>query len=120
MCKNNMVFTLLGASIVVFGNGICILLLPIMNAHIQGLFLSGVGLALMLLTKKIWSKMKREEIEQTVRKAVLVIVFSLIAAFSIGVGVYLMLWGGMFESAILCFGGVLFLLCLIPLFRSKL
>lgn len=97
MKKSSFVAMVLGIiSVLFFGLGMCMAMLPEWNAFTPGIVVGCVGLVFALITVIVWRKMEHKEPIRITGKAVLTVILGIV----IGVA------------------GIILLLCLIPLCKG--
>ncbi len=120
MKKSSFIALVLGTiSGMIFGMGMCMVLLPEWNAFRPGIIMGIIGLLLALVTVGVWRKMEHKAVVRISAKGVLGIVWGIIGVLILGIGMSLTLLWKLFLPGIIagCIG-ILFLLCLIPVCKG--
>ena len=120
MKKSSFVALLLGTvSGVFFALGMCMAMIPEWNSFRPGVVLGCAGLVLGLVTILVWRKMEHKQPVHVSGKALLTIAFSILGTLALGVGMcFCMVWDKMVFGIVLGLGGIVLLLCLIPLTKG--
>ena len=96
--------------------GMCMVMIPEWGAFRPGVVLGCVGLVLGLITILVWRRMEHKEPVRLSGRALLLVLFGVIGARALGVGMcYCMVWNSMVKGIVIGLGGILALLCLVPL-----
>ena len=96
--------------------GMCMVMIPEWGAFRPGVVLGCVGLVLGLITILVWRRMEHKEPVRLSGRALLLVLFGVIGALALGVGMcYCMVWNSMVKGSVIGLGGILALLCLVPL-----
>ncbi len=99
-----------------FAIGMCMVMIPEWGAFRPGVVLGCVGLVLGLITILVWRRMEHKEPVRLSGRALLLVLFGMIGALALGVGMcYCMVWNSMVKGVLIGLGGILALLCLVPL-----
>lgn len=99
-----------------FALGMCMVMIPEWGAFRPGVVLGCVGLVLGLITILAWRRMEHKEPVRLSGRALLLVLFGVIGALALGVGMcYCMVWNSMVKGIVIGLGGILALLCLVPL-----
>ena len=99
-----------------FALGLCMVMIPEWGAFRPGVVLGCVGLVLGLITILVWRRMEHKEPVRLSGRALLLVLFGVIGALALGVGMcYCMVWNSMVKGIVIGLGGILALLCLVPL-----
>ena len=99
-----------------FALGMCMVMIPEWWAFRPGVVLGCVGLVLGLITILVWRRMEHKEPVRLSGRALLLVLFGVIGALALGVGMcYCMVWNSMVKGIVIGLGGILALLCLVPL-----
>ncbi|MCI9528276.1 MAG: hypothetical protein HFF16_01115 [Angelakisella sp.] len=99
-----------------FALGMCMVMIPEWGAFRPGVVLGCVGLTLGLITILVWRRMEHKEPVRLSGRALLLVLFGVIGALALGVGMcYCMVWNSMVKGIVIGLGGILALLCLVPL-----
>lgn len=120
MKKSSFVALLLGTvSGVFFALGMCMAMIPEWNSFRPGVVLGCAGLVLGLVTILVWRKMEHKQPVHISGKALLTIAFGILGTLALGVGMcFCMVWDKMVFGILLGLGGIVLLLCLIPLTKG--
>lgn len=120
MKKSSFVAMVLGIiSVLFFGLGMCMAMLPEWNAFTPGIVVGCVGLVFALITVIVWRKMEHKEPIRITGKAVLTVILGILGALVLGVGMCMsMIWGSMILGIVIGVAGIILLLCLIPLCKG--
>ena len=99
-----------------FALGMCMVMIPEWGAFRPGVVLGCVGLVLGLITILVWRRMEHKEPVRLSGRALLLVLFGVIGVLALGVGMcYCMVWNSMVKGIVIGLGGILALLCLVPL-----
>ncbi len=99
-----------------FALGMCMVMIPEWGAFRPGVVLGCVGLVLGLITILVWRRMEHKEPVRLSGRALLLVLFGVIGALALGVGMcYCMVWNSMVKGIVIGLGGILALLCPVPL-----
>lgn len=120
MKKSSFVALLLGTvSGVFFALGMCMAMIPEWNSFRPGVVLGCAGLVLGLVTILVWRKMEHKQPVHVSGKDLLTIAFGILGTLALGVGMcFCMVWDKMVLGIVLGLGGIVLLLCLIPLTKG--
>lgn len=120
MKKSSFVALLLGTvSGVFFALGMCMAMIPEWNSFRPGVVLGCAGFVLGLVTILVWRKMEHKQPVHVSGKALLTIAFGILGTLALGVGMcFCMVWDKMVLGIVLGLGGIVLLLCLIPLTKG--
>lgn len=120
MKKSNFIALVLGTiSIVFFGLGMCMAMLPEWNAFKPGVGLGCIGLILALITIITWRRMEQKEPIHITGKVVLTTIVAIIGSLGLGVGMCLtMVWSQMVIGIVVGLVGIVVLLMLIPICKG--
>lgn len=120
MKKSSFVALLLGTvSGMFFALGMCMAMIPEWNSFRLGVVLGCAGLVLGLVTILVWRKMEHKQPVHVSGKALLTIAFGILGTLALGVGMcFCMVWDKMVLGIVLGLGGIVLLLCLIPLTKG--
>ena len=120
MKKSNFVALVLGTiSGVLFALGMCMALLPEWNAFKIGIIFGTLGIVLGLVTIFVWRKMENKAPIKISGKTLGVIVFSVIGALLLGIGMcFCMVWNKIVLGTIIGLVGIIALLSLIPICKG--
>lgn len=120
MKKSSFVAMILGTvSGVLFALGMCMALLPEWNLFTEGVIFGAVGLVLGLITVFVWRRMENKGPLKFNGKTVLTVLFAIVGALLLGVGMCLcMLWNSFVVGVLVGLAGIVALLSLIPIVRG--
>ena len=120
MKKSSFVALILGTvSGVLFALGMCMALLPEWNAFTEGVILGTVGIVFGIITALIWCKMENKKLPKMNTKNVFRIIYGIIAALVLGIGMCMCLvfekiiWGTLIGLL-----GIIMLIALIPMIKG--
>lgn len=120
MKKSSFVAMILGTvSTVLFALGMCMALLPEWNAFETGIVFGAVGIILGLITLFVWRKMEHKAPIKINGRMVLLSLFAIIGALTLGVGMcFCLVWENIVVGTIIGLLGILLLLSLIPITKG--
>ena len=120
MKKSSFVAMMMGTvSGVLFALGMCMTLLPEWNAFDTGIILGVAGIILGLITFIVWRRMEKKAPLKLNKKAVLIVLYTIIGALVLGVGMCLcMIWEKFIIGTIIGLVGILMPLLLIPITKG--
>lgn len=120
MKKSNFVALVLGTvSMIFFALGMCMALLPEWNSFQLGIVLGCVGIVLGVITLSIWRRMEGKARVSINGKTILTVGVGITGAFTLGVGMcFSMVWNQMVMGIGIGLGGIVMLLCLIPMVKG--
>lgn len=120
MKKSSFVALVLGTvSGVLFALGMCMALLPEWNAFTEGVILGGVGIILGIITALIWYKMENKKLPKINGKNVFRVIYTVIAALVLGVGMCMCLvWEQIIGGTLVGLLGIIMLIALIPMIKG--
>ena len=120
MKKSNFVALVLGTvSCVLFSLGMCMALLPEWNAFREGIVFGVLGLVMGLVTLGVWRKMEGKAPIKLDRKQLLTVLFGILGALVLGVGLcFCLVWEKFVAGILVGLAGMVMLLALIPLTRG--
>lgn len=120
MKKSSFVALILGTvSGVLFALGMCMALLPEWNAFKEGVVLGSAGILLGMITLLIWCKMENKKLPKMNGKNVLRILYGILAALVLGVGMCMCLvWQQMVWGTLVGLLGIILLISLIPITKG--
>ena len=120
MKKSSFVAMMLGTvSGVLFALGMCMALLPEWNAFKPGIIFGTVGIILGVITIFVWRKMENKAPIKLNGRMVLLSIFGIIGALTLGVGMcFCMVWENIVVGTIIGLVGILLLLLLIPITKG--
>ncbi len=120
MKKSSFVAMILGTvSGVLFALGMCMTLLPEWNLFKEGIIFGAVGLVIGIITVFIWRKMENKGPLKFNGKTILTVLFAIVGALLLGVGMCLcMVWENFVVGVLVGLVGIVALLSLIPIVRG--
>ena len=120
MKKSNFVALIMGTvSGVLFALGMCMALLPEWNAFAEGIVFGGIGIVLGIATALIWCKMEHKKLPKLSGKNVFRIIYGIVAALILGVGMCLCLvWQQIVWGTLVGLLGIVMLIALIPMIKG--
>ncbi len=120
MKKSSFVALIMGTvSGFLFALGMCMALLPEWNAFTEGVIFGGVGIVLGIVTALIWCKMENKKLPKINGKNIFRIVYTIIAALVLGVGMCMCLvWGQIIWGTLVGLLGIIMLIALIPMIKG--
>lgn len=120
MKKSSFVAMILGTvSGVLFALGMCMALLPEWNLFKEGVIFGVVGLVIGLITVFVWRKMENKGPLKFNGKTILTVLFAIVGALLLGVGMCLcMVWEQFVIGVLVGLVGIVALLSLIPIIRG--
>ena len=120
MKKSSFIALIMGTvSGVLFALGMCMALLPEWNAFKEGIIFGSIGIVLGIITALIWCKMENKKLPQMNVKNVLRILYAVIAALILGVGMCLCLvWEQIIWGTLVGLLGIVMLFALIPMIKG--
>ena len=120
MKKSNFAALVLGTvSCVLFSLGMCMALLPEWNAFREGIVFGVLGLVMGLVTLGVWRKMEGKAPIKLDRKQVLTVLFGILGALVLGVGLcFCLVWEKFVVGILVGLAGIVMLLALISLTRG--
>ena len=120
MKKSSFVALLLGTvSGVLFALGMCMALLPEWNAFREGVIFGSVGIVLGVVTALIWCKMEKKKLPKLSGKTVFRVIYGIVAALILGVGMCLCLvWQQIIWGTLVGLLGIVLLISLIPIIKG--
>ena len=120
MKKSSFVAMILGTvSTVLFALGMCMALLPEWNLFKEGIIFGVAGLLIGIITVFVWRKMENKGPLKFNGKTVLTVLFAIIGALLLGVGMcFCMLWENFVVGVLIGLVGIVALLSLIPIVRG--
>lgn len=120
MKKSSFIALIMGTvSGVLFALGMCMALLPEWNAFKEGIIFGSIGIVLGIITALIWCKMENKKLPQMNVKNVLRILYAVIAALILGVGMCLCLvWEQIIWGTLVGLLGIVMLIALIPMIKG--
>ncbi len=120
MTKKNFISLILGTiGGILFAIGMCMCLLPEWNAFTPGVVIAAAGIAVLAVLLIVRRKMDGRPAIKLNGRTVGTIVFGVIAALVLGVGMCMaMVWEMMISGIIVGIVGIVLLLCLIPMCKG--
>lgn len=120
MKKSSFVAMILGTvSGVLFSLGMCMALLPEWNAFREGVIFGAVGLVLGLITLLVWRKMEGKQPVKVNAKNVLFVIFGVVGALVLGLGLcFCLVWEKFVPGTLIGLVGMVMLLSLIPMTKG--
>ena len=120
MKKSSFVAMILGTvSGVLFALGMCMALLPEWNLFKEGIIFGVVGLVIGIVTVFVWRKMENKGPLKFNGKTILTVLFAIVGALLLGVGMCLcMVWEQFVIGVLVGLVGIVALLSLIPIIRG--
>lgn len=120
MKKSSFIALILGTvSGVLFALGMCMALLPEWNAFTAGIVFGAVGIVLGIITVLVWCKMENKKLPKMNGKNVLRILYAVVAALVLGVGMCLCLvWQKIIVGTLVGLLGIIMLIALIPMIKG--
>ncbi|MFV0479383.1 MAG: hypothetical protein ACK5LZ_02270 [Anaerorhabdus sp.] len=120
MKKSNFVALVFGViSLVFFGLGMVLVLVPEFAATNQGTILGVCGLVLALIGVIVWRKLENKSPVKINGKTIGYLLVGIIGALGLGLGMCMtMVWGMMIQGTLVGLVGILVLLALIPLVKG--
>ena len=120
MKKSSFVAMILGTvSGVLFSLGMCMALLPEWDAFREGVIFGTVGLVLGLITLFVWRKMEGKQPVKVNAKNVLFVIFGVLGALVLGLGLcFCLVWEKFIPGTLIGLVGMVMLLSLIPMTKG--
>ena len=120
MKKSSFVALILGTvSGVLFALGMCMALLPEWNAFTTGVIFGVIGIVLSIITTLIWCKMENKKLPKMNGKNVFRILYTIVAALVLGVGMCMCLvWKQIILGTLIGLLGIIMLIALIPMIKG--
>jgi len=120
MKKSNFITLILGTvSGVLFALGMCMALLPEWNAFTEGIIFGTIGIVLGIITVLIWCKMENKKLPKMNGKNVFRIIYAIIAALVLGLGLCMCLvWKQIIWGTLIGLLGIIMLIFLIPMIKG--
>lgn len=104
---------------ILFALGMCMSLVPEMNAGKSGIIMGVVGIAVLLLMVLVWRRMEHKEPVKISGKTIGAVLIGFVGAVLLGVGMCLtMVVGNMVVGIIVGIVGIVVLLSLIPFIKG--
>lgn len=120
MKKKNFVSMIMGTvGGILFAIGMCMCLLPQWNAFNQGIVMGAVGAVILLAMLIVRRRMEGKPAVKLNGKAVGTILFGIVGALALGVGMCMvMVWNMLIQGILVGLVGIVLLLCLIPIVKG--
>lgn len=120
MKKKNFVSMIMGTvGGILFAIGMCMCLLPQWNAFNQGIVMGAAGAVILLAMLIVRRKMEGKPAVRLNGKAVGTVLFGIVAALALGVGMCMvMVWNMLIQGILVGLVGIALLLCLIPIVKG--
>lgn len=121
MKKENFISLILGTiGMILFAIGMCMCLITEWNAFQQGIVIGAIGIVILMIMMVVRRKMQGKPAIQWNAKAIGTIIFGIVGALVLGVGMCMtMVWEGlMIPGIVVGMIGIVLLLCLIPLCKG--
>ena len=120
MKKSSFVALVMGTvSGVLFALGMCMALLPEWEAFWEGVIMGAVGIVLGIVTAIVWCKTEKKKLPKLNGKNVLRIVYAIVAALVLGVGMCMCLvWEQIIGGTLVGLLGIIMLIALIPMIKG--
>ena len=104
---------------VLFALGMCMALLPEWNAFTEGVIFGCICIVLSIITAFIWCKMENKKMPKPSGKNLFRIIYGLIAALVLGVGMCMCLvWEQIIWGTLVGLLGIIMLIALIPMIKG--
>ena len=120
MKKKNFVSMIMGTvGGILFAIGMCMCLLPQWNAFNQGIVMGAAGAVILLAMLIVRRRMEGKPAVKLNGKAVGTILFGIVGALALGVGMCMvMVWNMLVQGILVGLVGIALLLCLIPIVKG--
>ena len=120
MKKKNFVSMIMGTvGGILFAIGMCMCLLPQWNAFNQGIVMGAAGAVILLAMLIVRRRMEGKPAVKLNGKAVGTILFGIVGALALGVGMCMvMVWNMLVQGILVGLVGIVLLLCLIPIVKG--
>lgn len=120
MKKKNFVSMIMGTvGGILFAIGMCMCLLPQWNAFNQGIVMGAAGAVILLVMLIVRRKMEGKPAVRLNGKAIGTVLFGIVAALTLGVGMCMvMVWNMLIQGILVGLVGIALLLCLIPIVKG--
>ena len=120
MKKKNFVSMIMGTvGGILFAIGMCMCLLPQWNAFNQGIVMGAIGAVILFAMLIVRRKMEGKPAVKLNGKAVGTILFGIVGALALGVGMCMvMVWNMLVQGILVGFVGIVLLLCLIHIVKG--
>lgn len=119
--KKSSFVTLISGTVsgVLFALGMCMALLPEWNAFTEGIIVGAVGIVLGIITALIWCRMEKKTLPKMNGKNVLRILYAIVAALVLGIGMCMCLvWEQIIGGTLVGLLGIIMLIALIPMIKG--
>lgn len=104
---------------ILFALGMCMALIPEWNAFRLGVIMGVAGAAVLLVMALVWRKMENKEPIHVSGKTIGTVLFGIVGALLLGVGMCLtMVWSHMILGILIGLVGIVALLALIPMTKG--
>lgn len=104
---------------ILFALGMCMALIPAWNAFRPGVIMGVAGAAVLLVMVLVWRKMENKEPIHVSGKTIGTVLFGIVGALLLGVGMCLtMVWSHMILGILIGLVGIVALLALIPMTKG--
>ena len=120
MKKSSFVTLIMGTvSGVLFALGMCMALLPEWNSFTGGIIFGSIGIIFGIVTMLVWCKMENKKIPKMNGKNVLRLVYGIISALVLGIGMCMCLvWNQIVWGTLVGLLGIIMLISLIPMIKG--
>lgn len=120
MKKKNFVSMIMGTvGGILFAIGMCMCLIPQWNAFNQGIVMGAAGAVILLAMLIVRRRMEGKPAVKLNGKAVGTILFGIVGALALGVGMCMvMVWNMLIQGILVGLVGIVLLLCLIPIVKG--
>ena len=120
MKKSSFVAMILGViSVMFFGIGMSMALVPEWNAFTPGIVMGAVGVVFALITLFVWRKMTNKAPIKMSGKTIGTVLLGIVGALALGVGMcFVMVWSNIILGIIIGVVGIVLLLCLVPVTKG--
>ena len=120
MKKRNFVSMIMGTvGGILFAIGMCMCLLPQWNAFNQGIVMGAAGAVILLAMLIVRRRMEGKPAVKLNGKAVGTILFGIVGALALGVGMCMvMVWNMLIQGILVGLVGIVLLICLIPIVKG--
>lgn len=120
MKKKNFVSMIMGTvGGILFAIGMCMCLRPQWNAFNQGIVMGAAGAVILLAMLIVRRRMEGKPAVKLNGKAVGTILFGIVGALALGVGMCMvMVWNMLIQGILVGLVGIVLLLCLIPIVKG--
>lgn len=120
MKKSSFIALVLGTvSGVLFALGMCMALLPEWDAFTEGVIFGIAGIVLGIITAWIWCTMEKKKLPKMNVKNTLRILYAVVSALVLGVGMCMcLLWGQIVWGTLVGLLGIIMLIALVPMIKG--